>query len=244
MYALFTRIGALQVVGALAYVARAKIGALELGPGGVGLISIIDQFVLLMLQLFSFAVPFTAVKVLSKTHSESNESFKATYASLLRLLLILGSIGAAVGIALFLLRPGWVSASLADHTALVAIGLLALPAMILHAFFRNVPAAALRPVTSAVWDAITAATMTGRWFRHPVAGVPGYFVGSARGLPGCFGDLARRFDLSIAGTPSSVRSLLKTNPSFVELSLALYISARSSCPLHGVAVAARLEFSR
>ena len=79
MYSLFTRIGALQVVGALAYVARAKIGALVLGPGGVGLVSIIDQFVLLMLQLFAFAVPFTTVKVLSKTHSESIESFKAAY---------------------------------------------------------------------------------------------------------------------------------------------------------------------
>src|SRR6185369_12443893 len=105
MYWLFTRIGALQLVGALAYVARAKIGALVLGPGGVGLVSIIDQFVLLMLQLFAFAIPFTAVKILSKTHSESTESFKAAYAGLLRLLLILGSISTAVGIAVILLRP-------------------------------------------------------------------------------------------------------------------------------------------
>ena len=85
--------------------------ALVLGPGGVGLVSVIDQFVLLMLQLFAFAVPFTAVKVLSKAHSESIESFKATYAGLLRLLLILGSIGAAVGMALFVLGPGWLSVS-------------------------------------------------------------------------------------------------------------------------------------
>jgi PST family polysaccharide transporter len=230
MYWLFTRIGALQVVGALAYVARAKIGALVLGPGGVGLVSIIDQFVLLMLQLFAFAIPFTAVKVLSNTHSESIESFKATYASLLRLLLILGSIGAAVGIALFLLRPAWVSASLAGHTALVAIGLLALPALILHAFFRNVPAAAMQPVTSAVGDAVTAAIMAGAVVVGILlAGAPGYFIGA---LVGCMAVsvtyylyLRRRFDLSIAGTPSSIRSLLKTNPSFVELSLTFYIGS-------------------
>src|SRR5262249_30039433 len=116
MHSLFIRIGALQVFGALAFAARAKIGALVLRTGGVGLVSVIDQFVLLMLQLFALAIPFSAVKVLSKAHSESIETFKAVYAGLLRLLLILGSIGAAVGIALFVLRPGWVSASLADHT--------------------------------------------------------------------------------------------------------------------------------
>ena len=230
MYSLFTRIGALQVVGALAYIARAKIGALVLGPGGVGLVSVIDQFVLLMLQLFAFAVPFTAVKVLSKAHSESLASFKAAYAGLLRLLLILGSIGTTVGITLFLLRPSWVSASLADHTALVAIGLLALPAMILHAFFRNVPAAAMQPVTAAVWDAITAASMSAAVVLGILlAGVPGYFVGA---LIGCvtvslsyYSYLARRFDVSIAATPSSIRSLLKANPSFLELSLTSYIGS-------------------
>ena len=230
MYSLFTRIGALQVVGALAYVARAKIGALVLGPGGVGLVSIIDQFVLLMLQLFAFAIPFTAVKVLSKAHSESIESFKAAYAGLLRLLLILGSIGAAVGIALILLRPNWVSASLTNHTALVAIGLLALPAMILHAFFRNVPAAAMQPVTAAVWDAITAASMSGAVVLGILlAGVPGYFVGA---LIGCvavsvayYSYLARRFNVSIVSTPSSIRSLLKANPAFLELSVASYIGS-------------------
>ena len=230
MYSLFTRIGALQVVGALAYVARAKIGALVLGPGGVGLVSIIDQFVLLMLQLFAFAIPFTTVKVLSKTHSESIESFKAAYAGLLRLLLILGSIGAAVGIAVIFLRPNWVSASLTNHTALVAIGLLALPAMILHAFFRNVPAAAMQPVTAAVWDAITAASMSSAVVLGILlAGVPGYFVGA---LIGCvavsvayYSYLARRFNVSIVSTPSSIRSLLKANPAFLELSVATYIGS-------------------
>ena len=230
MYSLFTRIGALQVVGALAFAARAKVSALVLGPAGVGLVSVIDQFVLLTLQLFAFAVPFAAVKVLSKAHSESIDSFKATYASLLRLLLILGSIGTTVGIALIFLQPGWVRASLADHAALVAIGLLALPAMMLHAFFRNVPAAAMQPLTSAVWDAVTAAIMTGGVVVGILlAGAPGYFVGALMGSVTVsvtyYLYLARRFDLSIAGAPTSVRSLLKTNRSFVELSLTSYIGS-------------------
>ena len=102
--------------------------------------------------------------------------------------------------------------------------------MILHAFFRNVPAAAIQPVTAAVWDAITAATMSGAMVLGILlAGVPGYFVGA---LIGCatvsltyYLYLARRFDVSIAATPSSIRSLLKTNPSFVELSLTSYIGS-------------------
>src|SRR5262245_20293094 len=229
MYSLFIKIGALQVFGVLALVARAKTSALVLGPDGVGLVSVIDQFVLLMLQLFAFAIPFTAVKVLSKAHSESIESFKATYAGLLRLLLILGSIGAAVGMALFVLGLGWFSVSLTDHTAIVAIGLLALPSMIQHGFFRNVPAAAMQPVTSAVWDVLTAATMSATTVLGILlAGVPGYFIGAFVGSVGIsviyYSYLARRFDLSGAGA-SSIRSLLNTNPSFIALSFTSYIGS-------------------
>src|SRR5215470_17995357 len=107
MISLFTRIGAFQLLGGLIYFLRTKVLALVLGPAGVGVISVIDQFVQLMLQLSAFAVPFAAIKVLSKAHSESAGAFRASYAALLRLLLILGSIGAAVGIGIIALRPNW-----------------------------------------------------------------------------------------------------------------------------------------
>ncbi len=227
---MLARIGALQVLGGFIFFLRTKVIALVLGPSGVGVVSVIDQFVQLMLQLSAFAIPFAAIKVLSKAHSESAETFRATYAGLLRLLLILGSIGAGLGIGLIALRPSWASGSLAAHAPLVAIGLLALPAMILHGFFRNAPAAALRPITSAVWDVATAAIMTA----FVIAGIMlfsvlGYFVGA---LVGCvlvslsyYLYLARRFGLSIAGRPMSVRGLLKANPLLVELSLASYVGS-------------------
>jgi PST family polysaccharide transporter len=230
MYSLFTRIGALQLLGGLIYFLRTKVLALVLGPAGVGVVSIIDQFVQLMLQLSAFAVPFAAIKVLSKAHSENSETFRATYASLLRLLLILGSVGAALGIGVIALRPRWASASLASHAALVTIGLLALPAMILHAFFRNVPAAALQPLTSALWDVATAAIMTG----FVIAGVMsfsmlGYFIGALAGsvvLSLSYYDyFARRFGLSIALPSGSLRELLKLNSSLIKLSLASYIGS-------------------
>jgi antigen flippase len=230
MYSLFTRISALQVLGGLTFFLRTKVIALVLGPAGVGLVSVIDQFVQMILQLSAFAIPFAAIKILSKAHSESAETFRATYAGLLRLLLILGSVGAALGITLISFRPSWVSPSFVAHIPLVAIGLLAIPAMILHGFFRNVPAAAMQPITSAVWDVITAAILASL----AIVGillfkVPGYFVGA---LVGCvvvsasyYLYLAHRFGLSMTGRPSSIRGLLKANPSFVELSLASYAVA-------------------
>src|SRR5216684_6035503 len=208
MRSLLTRIGALQVLGGLIFFLRTKVIALVLGPSGVGVVSVIDQFVQLMLQLSALAIPFAAIKVLSKAHSESTETFRATYAGLLRLLLILGSIGAGLGIGLIALRPSWASGSLAAHAPLVAIGLLALPAMILHGFFRNVPAAALRPITSAVWDVVTAAILGGLAIVGILLfSVPGYFVG---GLVGCvilsasyYLYFMHRFRLSMTGGPTS-----------------------------------------
>jgi PST family polysaccharide transporter len=231
MYSLFTRIGALQVLGGITFLVRTKVIAVVLGPAGVGLVSVIDQFVQMMLQLSAFAIPFAAIKILSQAHSESAEKFRATYATLLRLLLILGSVGAALGIMLISWRPSWVSTTFAAHIPLVAIGLLALPAMILHGFFRNVPAAAMRPITSAVWDVVTAAILGGLAIVGILLfSVPGYFVG---GLVGCvilsasyYLYFMHRFRLSMTGGPtSSIRRLLKDNPSFVELSLTSYAVA-------------------
>jgi len=230
VHSLFTRIGALQVLGGLVFFVRTKVGALVLGPVGVGIVSVVDQFVQLILQLSAFAIPFAAIKLLSKAHSESAEAFESAYAALLRLLLILGSVGAALGIALIFFRPGWVGASLAPYAPLAVIGLLALPAMIPHGFFRNVLAAAMRPTSSAVWDVVSAAIMTGA----VIVGIllfrePGYFVGALVGAVVVSGSyylyLARRLGLSMTGPPTSVRSLLKANPTFVELSLVSYVVA-------------------
>src|SRR5260370_7888272 len=121
MVSLFTRIGALQLLGGLIYFLRTKVVALALGPAGVGVVSVIDQFVQLMLQLSAFAIPFAAIKVLSKAHSESAEAFRATYAGLLRLLLILGTIGAALGLALLPFPPPSPTPSLAPPPPLIAL---------------------------------------------------------------------------------------------------------------------------
>ena len=231
MYSAFIRIGALQAVGGLIFFLRAKAGALVLGTDGVGLVSVVEQFVQLMLQFSAFAIPFSAIKVLSEGHSESAETFRANYAGLLQLLMILGGVGAGLGIALICIRPMWVSPTLAAHVPLVVVGLLGLPPMILLAFFRNVPAAAGLPVTAAVWDIVAGAVMTG----FMIAGMVlfreiGYFAGVLVGavlVAACYHlYLANRLGLSImASSPSNMHGVLRENPSFVELSLGKYVVA-------------------
>jgi len=226
MHSLFTRIGALQVLGALMFFLRTKTTALVLGPGGVGLVSVIDQYIQLVLQISAFAVPFAAIKALSKAHSENVQSFRTTYAGLLRLLLVQGTLGAVLGMFLIIVRPSWVSISLADHVPLVAVGMLALPAMILHGFFRVVPAAAMKPITSAVWDVITAVIMSSAVITGVLLnGVLGYFVGIVVGCVAVslsyYFYFSRQFGLSIT-IPQSIQTLLKAHPSFVKLSFASY----------------------
>jgi O-antigen/teichoic acid export membrane protein len=93
-----------------------------------------------------------------------------------------------------------------------------------------VPAAAMQPTISAVWDVITAAVMTVAviagmlWFKER-----GYFVGVLVGAVvvsvGYYAYLARRFGLTVTGQLASARGLLKANPAFVELSLISYAVA-------------------
>jgi PST family polysaccharide transporter len=230
MHSLLTRIGALQVLGGLIFFVRTKVLALVLGPAGMGVVSVIDQFVQLVMQLSALAIPFAAMKILSKAHSENIEIFRATYGDLLRLLLILGTLGGSIGIGLILFLPSWLSASLAAHTTLVVIGILPLPAIILHSFLRNVPAAAMQPKVSGVLDVVLAFIMTSTVSAGILLfGVPGYFVGSLVGGVAVSVSyhwyLAHRFGVSVKGSPSGIFGFIKSNPSFVQLLLSSYVVA-------------------
>ena len=57
-------VGTLQIIGAVVFVVRVKTTAVLLGPAGVGVVSVVDQFVQLVLQLAAVSLPFAAVKFL------------------------------------------------------------------------------------------------------------------------------------------------------------------------------------
>jgi len=209
---------------------RTKAIALLLGPAGVGIISVIDQFVQLALQLSSFAIPFVAVKYLSKAHSEGETEFQETYASLLSLLLRLGTCGAAISAVLILVFPSLIGQQLEAHIGLVLLGLAGIPAAVLHGYFRNVPAAALKPKTAAVCDVLVAGLMTTGILLGVLSfEIQGYFVGA---LAGAFTIsiayylyLRSSMGLRLKNRYISFRQLLHKHPSMFEFSLISYVLA-------------------
>src|SRR5262245_26444997 len=100
MFKVITTIGVIQALAILINFIRAKTVAVLLGPEGVGVISTIDQVVQSAAPIIALSIPFTALKFLSKAHSESHESFQRIFSSLLKILLLLSAIGMTVTISL------------------------------------------------------------------------------------------------------------------------------------------------
>jgi hypothetical protein len=74
-------IGIVQVLVILVNLARSKILSLLLGPAGFGVVSTIDQVVLTTVNLAAGSFPFTALKVMARSHSEGEEPFRRTFAA-------------------------------------------------------------------------------------------------------------------------------------------------------------------
>jgi O-antigen/teichoic acid export membrane protein len=143
-------VGAIQVIAILANLARSKIVAVLLGPEGVGTISVIDQVVQFAAYLSAFSLPLASVKFLSRAHSKGDDAFRRTYSAFLMLLLALAVAGAAVTMALILLRPDWLGLTLARFRVSLLVAAASIPAMSLMAFFTNVLAASQKTRSAAV----------------------------------------------------------------------------------------------
>ncbi|MGH7861089.1 MAG: hypothetical protein ACREOS_02515, partial [Candidatus Dormibacteraceae bacterium] len=106
-------LGAIQVVAILAGMMRAKILAVLLGPSGIGVLSVVDQMVQLVAYACAFSLPFASVKFLSRAHSQGHARFRATYASLVRLLAMLTVVGAVIGLVVVIFEPRLLGGQLA-----------------------------------------------------------------------------------------------------------------------------------
>ena len=60
MHSPLTRIDGMQVLGGLTFFVRTKVLALVLGPAGMGVVSVIDQFVRLVMQPSALAISLAA----------------------------------------------------------------------------------------------------------------------------------------------------------------------------------------
>ncbi len=221
-------VGALQIVGVLLFVVRVKTTAVLLGPAGVGVVSVVDQFVQLVLQLSAVSLPFAAVKFLSRAHSRGQADFRSTYHALLNLLIPCTLLGASVALLAVAIEPVWLDAALGEHRTLLALGLLAVPAMALHGFFRNVPAAARQPRVAALFDLVSAGVMATAVITGVVAGgITGYFVGLLVGavavVVAAFGYLRVTLGLGIGRGRGVVREQLRLHPDLIEFLLIMYL---------------------
>ena len=89
-------IATLQVLTILVGIARSKGLALVLGPAGIGVAGTIDQGILTAVTFGALAMPYTAMKFMARSHSESDAEFRHTGSGFLRLLLVLSLVTAPV----------------------------------------------------------------------------------------------------------------------------------------------------
>src|SRR5713101_8050811 len=99
MFRAIVSIGFVQVIGILINMIRGKLFAVLLGPAGFGVVATIDQLVTLSVQVSNVSLPFTALKFLSRSHSLSEEWFRATYAAFFKAMAFLALVATVVTLA-------------------------------------------------------------------------------------------------------------------------------------------------
>lgn len=223
-------LGAIQMLTVAVNVLRGKLLAVLLGPAGVGVVSVVDQAVLLVAQLSALALPFVAVKFLSRAHSESQEAFAQTFTGLLRALLLLTAGGALLALAVVWLAPHLLGAELGAYRHLLLPGLLAVPALSLHGFLVNVLAAARRTRASGLLLLLIAAlSLAAVVLGVLLDGLTGYYWGllvayyAAAG--GALVYLHRRLNLPILGRGAGIRRTLAANPGIVPFALIIFAAS-------------------
>lgn len=142
-------IGALQAVTIIVGLLKGKALSIILGPAEFGVMSTVDQVVVVLISLGSLSLPFTATKFMSRSHSIGAERFEATTASFLRALAILSVLTAAAGLAAVGLEPQFLGSDLLPHTGVLRLAILGIPPAVMHALVINTFAAAQRPIAAA-----------------------------------------------------------------------------------------------
>lgn len=210
-------IGAVQVLILLVALVRAKLLSNWLGPAGFGIMSTIDQVVLTVVQVGAFSLPSTALRFLSRSHSEGASAFRASFGTFLRALSLLALGLVLLLSALLAWRPALLGAELVPYRSELATALLTVPAVVLNILFVNTLAAAQAPGTSAtlgflVACVLAAASIGGAW----AGGLGGLYAALAgAGVVTTFATLLflrRRLGLGGEGARSSLADTLRANP--------------------------------
>src|SRR4051794_34300665 len=123
-------IGTLQALAILLNFVRSKVVAVLLGPEGVGVISVIDQVVQSAAYFSALSLPFASIKFLSRAHSDGEESFRNSYFTFLKVLLILSFLGTGVTIGIVFFGHQALGDEISRYRGLLLLAVLGIPAII------------------------------------------------------------------------------------------------------------------
>lgn len=148
--------------------ARAKVIAVLVGPEGVGVVGVIDQMVLVVMNLSALSLPFSALTILSRSHGEAPATFTQTYLTFLAVLSVLTLAGTAGAVGMVAVGSGLLGEGLLRHHRPLILGILSVPALAVSTYGASVLAAAQRARQSAVVAAGGASAL----FLAAVVGIP------------------------------------------------------------------------
>jgi O-antigen/teichoic acid export membrane protein len=221
-------IGAVQVLIIVVGIGRSKILSILLGPAGFGVVSTIDQVVQTLMTLGALALPFTAMKFMSRSHSEGPEIFDRTYRSFLRILTLLILAATALASAALVLWPELFGRDMLAYRIPLQIAILGVPAVALNILLVNTLAAAQRPAAGATLNLLVLLSLAiGAIAGQRIAGFTGLYVAVV--ITGFLTTVAtmvylrRRLGVRIVGTSESLFQELKHSPEIVSYAAYIYV---------------------
>ncbi|MFL5619517.1 MAG: hypothetical protein ACJ79A_14100 [Gemmatimonadaceae bacterium] len=222
-------IGAIQLLIMFVALVRAKVLSVLLGPSGFGVVSTIDQATQTAMQLAHLSLPFTALKFMSRRHSDGHGSFERTYASFFRALLGVALVAVLVLETLLWWRPAVFGAELVAYRRYFAIAFLGIPSLMLNVLLINTLAAAQRGATGALTNlVISVVAATAAIVGVTLGGFGGlYLAGVASSVVATAAVawyLRRSLQVSITAHGARLRDELRNSPEIVGYSLYVYIA--------------------
>ena len=222
-------IGAVQLLIMFVALVRAKVLSVLLGPSGFGVVSTIDQATQTAMQLAHLSLPFTALKFMSRRHSDGHDPFERTYASFFRALLGVALVAVVVLEALLWWRPGVFGSELVAYRRYFAIAFLGIPSLMLIVLLINTLAAAQRGAAGALTNlAVTAVAAGATIVGVLLGGFGGLYVASVTSsivTTACVvWYLRRSLGVSITAHGARLRDELRNSPEIVSYSFYVYVA--------------------
>lgn len=226
-------LGALQLLGMVINLVRAKIFAVLLGPTGFGVVATIDQLVLSAVQITNLSLPFTALKFLSRSHSQGEVAFRRSYWAFSKLMGLLAIVATLVALALIPPNLQQLDPQLAPYRLPVTIALLGIPAAMLLIYLTNVLAARREGLPSLLLSVLSgAAVLLAGVAGCLAAGITGIYIGAVSATTAltvaAFVFLWRRRNLPAWGATTGVWAEWARNPEILRVTFFVFFGVSSA----------------